>query len=321
MKILLTGSTGFVGRRLVDTLLENTAAQLQLVSRTIPVRDFGQRITGHLVGNVDGNTDWQAPLMDCHVVIHAAARVHIMEEHAEDPLAAYRETNVMGTLNLARQAAHQGVKRFIYLSSIKVNGELTANGKPFNADDEAQPQCPYSISKYEAEQGLLALAEETGMEVVIIRPVLVYGPGVKGNFKTMMEWLQKGIALPLGMVHNQRSFVSIDNLVDFVMTCIEHPSAVNQVFLVSDGNDLSTTVLLRKLRRLLDKKMVLVPIPVWALNRMAALAGKRVYAERLCGSLQVDIGKAHELLNWQPVVKVDDALRATVEAYLCNDAV
>ncbi len=321
MNILLTGATGFVGQKLIDDLVARTDAQLRLAIRKKPSRDFCQRVTLTSIDDISANTNWQVVLEHCDVVIHAAARVHVMEEHADDPLAAYRETNVMGTLNLAQQSAHQGVKRFIYFSSIKVNGELTPNGKPFNADDEALPQCPYSISKYEAEQGLLALAEETGMEVVIIRPVLVYGPGVKGNFKTMMEWLQKGIPLPLGMVHNQRSFVSIDNLVDFVITCIEHPGAANQVFLVSDGDDLSTTVLLRKLRRLLDKKMVLVPIPVWALHRMAALAGKRVYAERLCGSLQVDIGKARELLNWQPVAKVDDALRATVDAYLCRDAV
>ena len=321
MKILLTGASGFVGRQLLDVLLEKTDAQLQLVGRTTPSQRFDSRVAYRSIVEISANTNWRDVLPGCDVVIHAAARVHVMQEHADDPLAAYRETNVAGTLNLARQASTQGVKRFIYLSSIKVNGELTPNGKPFNADDEALPQCPYSISKHEAEQGLLALAEETGMDVVIIRPVLVYGPGVKGNFRTMMEWLEKGIPLPLGRVHNKRSFVSVDNLVDLMITCIDHPRAANQIFLVSDGEDLSTTVLLRKLRRLLDKRMVLLPIPVWVLNSVSKLLGKQVYAERLCGSLQVDIGKARELLGWQPVASVDDVLQSTVEEYLCGHTV
>lgn len=164
------------------------------------------------------------------------------------------------------------------------------------------------------------MAAETGMEVVIIRPVLVYGPGVKGNFKSMMEWLQKGIPLPLGVVKNKRSFVSVLNLADLIVTCIEHPRAVNQVFLVSDGDDLSTTELLKKLRCLFDKRAFLLPVPVWALNGAARLLGKQVVAERLCGSLQVDIHKARELLDWRPVVAVDDSLRNTVDAYLCNQS-
>ncbi len=321
MNILLTGATGFVGQKLIDALLKQTDVHLRLAVRKVPARDFCHRVALTPIDDISASTHWQNMLSDCQVVIHAAARVHVMEEHAQDPLAAYRETNVAGTLNLARQASRLGVRRFIYLSSIKVNGELTPDGKPFNADDDALPQCAYSISKYEAEQGLLALAEETGMEVVIIRPVLVYGPGVKGNFRHMMEWLQKGIPLPLGMVNNKRSFVSVDNLIDLMITCIDHPGAANQVFLVSDGEDLSTTVLLRKLRRLLDKRMILLPVPVWALNGVATLIGKQVYAERLCGSLQVDIEKARELLNWQPVARVDDVLQATVEDYLCSHAV
>ena len=321
MNILLTGATGFVGQKLTDALLEQTDAALRLAVRKRIAGDFSHRVAVTTIDDISANTHWQDLLSDCQVVIHAAARVHVMQEHADDPLAAYRETNVAGTLNLARQAATQGVKRFIYLSSIKVNGELTPNGKPFNAEDKALPQCPYSISKHEAEQGLLALAEETGMDVVIIRPVLVYGPGVKGNFRTMMEWLEKGIPLPLGRVHNKRSFVSVDNLVDLMITCIDHPRAANQIFLVSDGEDLSTTVLLRKLRRLLDKRMVLLPIPVWVLNSVSKLLGKQVYAERLCGSLQVDIGKARELLGWQPVASVDDVLQSTVEEYLCGHTV
>lgn len=316
MKILLTGATGFIGQTLIDYLLDHTEAELQLAVRKMPTRDFGHRVSLSAITDISANTNWQDALLDCHVVIHTAARVHVMEEHAQDPLAAYREVNVIGTLNLARQAAIQGVKRFIYLSSIKVNGELTLQGKPFYADDAVVPQCAYSISKYEAEQGLLALAAETEMDVVIIRPVLVYGPGVKGNFKHMMEWLQKGIPLPLGMVSNKRSFVSVVNLADLIVTCIGHPRAANQIFLVSDGHDLSTTDLLKKLRCLFHKRSYLLPVPVWALNGAARLLGKQVVAERFCGSLQVDIRKACELLDWRPVASVDDALHTTVEAHL-----
>lgn len=319
MNILLTGSSGFVGQRLVDYLLEHTDASLRLVVRKIPSRNFNQRVTLGSVVDISVDTDWQDILLDCNVVIHAAARVHVMEEHAHDPLRAYREINVSGTLNLARQAAKQGVKRFIFLSSIKVNGEATANGKPFSPHDIALPECPYSISKYEAEQGLLALSKETGMEVVIIRPVLVYGPGVKGNFKTMMEWLQKGAPLPLGIVNNKRSFVSVNNLVDLITTCITHPRAANQIFLVSDGDDLSTTELLKKLRNLFDKRSILLPVPIWVLNGVARLLGKKVVADRLCESLQVDINKAHELLGWRPMAKVDDVLFSTVESLLRSE--
>lgn len=321
MRILLTGATGFVGQTLIDHLLESTDADLQLAVRKPPSRNFCSRISLTLISDISANTVWQDALVGCNVVIHAAARVHIMNEHAHNPLAAYREVNVSGTLNLARQAANQGVKRFIYLSSIKVNGELTARGKPFYADDEVTPQCAYSISKYEAEQGLLALAKETGMEVVIIRPVLVYGPGVKGNFKNMMEWLQKGIPLPLGVVKNKRSFVSVVNLADLISRCVYHPRAANQIFLVSDGDDLSTTGLLKKLNKLFDKRVMLLPVPVWALNGAATLIGKKVVAERLCGSLQVDISKAEKLLDWRPVVKVDDELRRTVDEYVCSNEV
>ncbi len=315
MNILLTGASGFIGQKLVDHLLQHTEAILKLAVRQKLLRHVDRRVTLSSIADISANTNWQEALFDCNVVIHAAARVHVMEEHAQDPLAAYREINVNATLNLARQAAHQGVKRFIYLSSIKVNGEATLAGKSFKSDDVALPQCAYSISKYEAEQGLFALAKETGMEVVIIRPVLVYGPGVNGNFKSMMDWLQKGIPLPLGVVNNKRSFVSVDNLVDLIRTCITHPRAANQIFLVSDGQDLSTTELLKKMRCYFDKRVILLPVPVWALNFAAKLLDKKIIVERLCGSLQVDISKASERLGWRPVVKVDDALRTTIEAY------
>ncbi len=238
-----------------------------------------------------------------------------MDDQAKDPLAEFRAVNVAGTLNLARQAVSAGVKRFVFISSIKVNGEGTASGKPYTADDTPMPVDPYGISKLEAEQGLQALSQETGMEVVIIRPVLVYGPGVKANFRSMMSWLRKGIPLPLGATGNKRSLVAVDNLVDLIATCIDHPAAANQTFLVSDGEDLSTTQLLQRMGKALGRPARLLPVPASLLQAGAAMLGKRAIAQRLCGSLQVDIGKTRELLGWAPPVSVDDALRKTARAF------
>ena len=321
MQILVTGATGFVGRKLVDYMLEQTSFNLRLAVRSKFDFCFGDRVSISTIPDISAYTNWRDALLDCQVVIHAAARVHVMQEFEQAPLDAFREVNVKGTLTLARQASASGVKRFIYLSSIKVNGELTAPGKPFCPHDSVMPQCDYAVSKYEAEQGLLKLAKETGMEVVIIRPVLVYGPSVKGNFKRMMDWMKKGVPLPFGLVNNQRSFVSVDNLVDLIVTCIKHPRAANQVFLVSDGHDLSTTVLLKKLRALMERRVLFVPVPVTILNYAAKLVGQKVVTDRLCGSLQVDISKTRELLDWQPCVNVDAVLKATVDAYICNEVV
>ena len=311
MNILITGSTGFVGKKLVDYLLANTSATLRLAVRKTVSADIDKRTARIPVGDISAQTQWQDALDGCSVVIHAAARVHVMNEQSPDPLAEYRQVNVEGTLNLARQAAAAGVKRFIYLSTIKVNGELTTPGNPFREDDVHIPTDFYALSKYEAEQGLLALARDTGMEVVIIRPVLVYGPGVKGNFASMMKWLDKGIPLPLGLVNNKRSFVSVDNLVDLITTCLTHPRAANQIFLVSDGDDLSTAELLKKLRGYFTRQSILLPVPVWILNGLANALGKGDFSARLCGSLQVDIGKARELLGWQPRFRVNEVLRET----------
>ena len=249
-------------------------------------------------------------------VVHAAARVHVMPGDGARSLEAFRKVNVAGTLNLARQAAQARVRRFVFLSSIKVNGEVSAPGMPFSADGVPSPQDAYGISKYEAEQGLLALAAETGMEVVIIRPVLVYGPGVKANFHSMMSWLHMGAPLPLGSVHNQRSLVALDNLVDLVVTCIDHPGAANQVFLASDGEDISTTDLLRKMGVELGKPARLLRVPVWALEFGARLIGKQGLAQRLCGSLQVDISKTRKVLGWTPLVSMEEGLRKTALDFL-----
>ncbi|MEO5872342.1 MAG: NAD-dependent epimerase/dehydratase family protein [Gemmatimonadaceae bacterium] len=245
-------------------------------------------------------------------LVHAAARVHVMRDGAADPLTEFRLVNVEGTLHLAREAARAGVRRFVFLSSIKVNGERTDPDRPFTASDEAAPADSYGISKHEAERGLRALAVQTGMEVVIIRPVLVYGPSVKGNFRSMIGWLQKGVPLPLGAIRNKRSLVALDNLVDLIMVCLRHPAAANQTFLVSDGDDLSTTELLRGVSAAMNKKARLLPVPQSVIEMLARVVGKSDIAQRLCGNLQVDIRKTRELLGWSPPVAVGTALaRAT----------
>lgn len=320
MRILLTGATGFVGRGLLERMVTLDNLELVAAVRNATVR-FPGNVASLQVAGLEPDADWQTALRGVNVVIHSAARAHVMRESASDPLAEFRRVNVEGTLNLARQAVEEGVRRFIFISSIKVNGESTPLGQPFLADSQPAPKDPYGISKMEAEQGLQALAAETGMEVVIIRPTLVYGPGVKANFLDMMRWLYRGVPLPFGVINNRRSLVSLDNLVDLIMTCIDHPAAANQAFLVSDGEDLSTTELLRRMGVALGKPARLLPVPSWILEAGAALLGKRTLSQRLCGSLQVDIGKTRELLDWAPPVSVDDALFETARDFLANQNV
>jgi nucleoside-diphosphate-sugar epimerase len=242
-----------------------------------------------------------------------------MNEVERDSLAEFRRVNVDGTLHLARQAAQAGVRRFVFLSSIKVNGDETHSGHPFAADDKAVPNDPYGLSKYEAEQGLRALSDETGLEVIIIRPPLVYGPGVKANFLTMMKFVRRGIPLPLGEItENRRSFVFLDNLVNLIVTCIDHPSAANKTFLVSDGEDLSTALLLRRMANALNRPSRLFPVPTGLLILSAKILGRPEIARRLCGSLQVDMTKTRELLNWSPPVSVDEGLRRTADYFLIH---
>jgi len=245
-----------------------------------------------------------------------AARVHIMNDLSADPLAEFRQVNVAGTVALARQAVQAGVRRFVFISTVKVNGESTLPGQPFTADDVPNPSDPYSVSKLEAEEGLRRISRESGLETVIIRPVLVYGPGVKANFLAMMRWMKRGVPLPLGAIHTRRSLVALDNLVDLIMTCVRHPLAANQIFLVSDGEDLSTTALLRRVARSLDRPARLVPVPPRLLGFVASLLGKGDMAQRLCGSLQVDIDKTKALLDWAPPVSVDEGLRRAAQDFL-----
>jgi UDP-glucose 4-epimerase len=308
-KILLTGGSGFVGVAVLSSLQRNGTSVVSAVRS-------GGGADKVVVGNIDGTTQWCDALQGVSCVIHSAGRAHVVNDTALDPLAEFRAVNVAGTANLARQAATQGVKRFIFLSSAKVNGEASPAGRPFTADQVPAPLDPYGLSKLEAEQGLHALAAETGMEVVIIRPVLVYGPGVKANFRSMMSWLAKGVPLPLGAIDNKRSLVALDNLVDLIITCVDHPAAANQIFLVSDDEDVSTSELLRRLGRALGKPARLLAVPVRLLEGVAGLLGKRGMAQRLCASLQVDIDKTKTLLNWTPPVSLDVALARTAQDFL-----
>jgi UDP-4-keto-D-QuiNAc 4-reductase len=314
--VLVTGASGFIGSSVCECLTAagwRVRAALRDIAREAALAAGCERTA---VGEIGPQTSWGEALTGVDAVVHLAARVHVMHDTAGDPLTAYRLVNTAGTMNLARQAAAAGVRRFVYLSSIKVNGEATVPGRPFTEEDIPAPVDPYGVSKHEAEQGLLGLARETGLEVVIIRPPLVYGPGVKANFYSMMRWLHRGLPLPLGAIDNRRSLVALDNLVNLIVTCIDHPAAANQVFLAGDGEDLSTTGLLQRLAAAMGKPARLLPVPPFVLETGAALLGKRGLAQRLCGSLQVDIDKARRLLGWTPPISVDEALHRTAVHFL-----
>ncbi|WP_150806743.1 UDP-glucose 4-epimerase family protein [Pseudomonas fluorescens] len=314
-RVLITGATGFVGSALVSAL-DNHQGYLPI--SVVRSKKHSNVPTAQLfsIPDMSSTTDWSEGLKGAAIVIHAAARVHVMKEVAADALAEFRKVNVEGTVNLARQAAAAGVKRFVFISSIKVNGEGTNIGQPFTADDIPAPSDPYGLSKKEAEEALHAISAETEMEVVIIRPTLIYGPGVKANFRNMMGWLQKGIPLPFGAIHNKRSLVSLENLVSLIMVCLEHPNAAGQIFLVSDGVDLSTTELLERTATALGVKSRLVPVPERLLTFCAVALGRRSLSQRLCGSLQVDIQKTESLLGWYPPVSIEDSLNRTAKEFL-----
>ncbi len=307
--ILVTGATGFVGGALIKRLVADSPTRRLVVAVRKADLVWPEQVSVSLVGDLLADTDWSAALKGVQEVVHSAGRVDVMSDKSADPLAEFRRVNVSGTLNLARQAAAAGVRRFVFVSSVKVNGEATLPGQVFTERDAPAPQDPYGQSKHEAELGLRQLAADTGMEVVIIRPPLVYGPGVKANFASLMRAVQRGWPLPLGSVHNQRSLVALDNLVDLIVTCLQHPAAANQTFFASDGQDLSTAELLRGMAQAADVPARLWPVPVWALEAAASALGKGAAVQRLCGNLQVDISKARSLLGWVPPVSVAEGLR------------
>jgi nucleoside-diphosphate-sugar epimerase len=314
-RVLVTGASGLVGRALLERLAESGGHELRAAVRS----DIGSPVAGAeycRVAGLEPGADWSGALARCDTVVHAAARVHVMREAAADPLAEFRRVNVAGTEALARQAVAAGVRRFVFVSSVKVNGEQTLPGRPFLPSDPARPVDPYGISKLEAETAIRSILEPAGVEWVIVRPTLVYGPGVRANFLAMMQWLERRIPLPLAAIRNRRSLTALDNLTSLLERCASHPAAARQVFFSGDGEDLSTPDLLRRIGRAMGRPARLIPVPPQALVATASLLGRGDFARRLVGSLQVDIGKARELLGWAPVVSVDAALQKTVDAFL-----
>lgn len=311
MRVLVTGASGFVGSALVAALRRKD----HFARRALRVRPDAQDGTeSAAVGNVDGQTDWRDALRDIDVVIHLAARVHVMRETAGDPLAEFLEVNLHGTENLARQAARAGVKRLVYVSSIKVNGESTA-GQPFSESDKPNPQGPYATSKRQAEQALQRIARETGLEVVILRPPLIYGPGVKGNFIKLLAAIDKGIPLPLAGARNLRSLIYVENLVDALIACATHPAAAGQTYLVSDGEDVSTAMLVEKIAKALGCNSRSFYFPPTLLRAVAALLGRAEQIDRLFGSLRVNDEKIRNELAWTPPYNLEQGLCATADWY------
>lgn len=311
MKVLVTGASGFVGRALCEHLHKLSYLVVPIVRRPC-------NLLNAVVVPEDSIDDWAKVIMGCHSFVHLAGRAHIMPESDCNPLIAFRKVNTEFTLFVARQCAAAGVRRFVYISSIGVNGNVT-NGTPFTEFSLPNPHNEYAISKYEAEFGLKAIEQETGMEVVIIRPPLVYGPGAKGSFTKMLSWALKGVPLPLGGIHNCRSFIALDNLVDFIALCVDierSPLAKNQVFLIADGEDVSTSEFLRRIAISYNRKSYLIPIPVGFLRFGAWIFGKKDIADRLFGSLVVDASKAREMLGWYPPVEMNQQLRKMSRAPL-----
>lgn len=304
MKILVTGSSGFVGTSLCQ-YLRMAGHEVVPICRTRNATSIG-------VGDIGAATSWKHVLdYSPGVVIHLAARVHIMNDAATDPLSAFREVNVRATLNLAEQAANAGVRRFVFLSSVKVNGESGL----FSEKDLPMPEGPYAASKLEAEKGLLQISEEAGMEVVVLRSPLVYGPGVKANFYRMLKAVEKGVPLPFSLINNKRSMIYLGNLVDALLACSIHPAATGQTYLVSDGEDVSTPELLRRIAYAMGKHDLTWPVPQWALNGIGRLVGKTAEIERLTESLQVDSSAIREELGWVPPYSMAQGLQATVAWY------
>lgn len=312
-KVLVTGSNGFVGHRLSEMLLEN-GVDVSGYSR----RAYAANYPVFIGADLCDRAGLEPALKDMDVVVHAAARAHVMNDKSCSPIDEYRKVNVEGSIAVAQAALDAGVKRFIYISSIKVNGEFTSDGDTFSNTSNAKPEDEYGISKYEAELALKELAQGSGMEVVIIRPPLVYGKGVKGNFANLLKIVKKGIPLPLGAVHNKRSLVFLENLTDLIINCITNPAAANQTFLVSDGEDLSTTELLTEISVATETKARLVPVPHGLLKFFLRVLGKKGIEQKLLSNLQVDITHTKETLNWKPPYSVSDGLQRCSLNNGCN---
>ena len=303
MSVLITGSNGFLGQYLAQFLAEKNYS---ILAQTRKAQTFAHPNIVNINFDLNDNLA-NIDLRQVDVIVHCAGRAHVMHETAASPLEEYRQTNVQGTLNLAQKAVQSGVKRFIYLSSIKVNGEQTTT-QPFKPNDKVNTDDPYGLSKYEAEQALLKLSEQTGLEVVIIRPVLIYGPNVKANFKSMMALARKKLPLPIGCLDNKRSMVSVYNLADLIEVCLTHPNAKNEIFLVSDQNDISVKQLFEKLAYYQNNELIMLSVPKSLISLLASLVGKKAMASRLCSELVVDTSKNTKLLDWTAPYSVDASL-------------
>lgn len=311
MTILVTGASGFIGSVLLEKLAKK---RVSIIGRSEPKNFFSHDFYQL---EINERTDYSKALSGVDTIIHLAARVHVMNDLDSNPLQAYREVNTLGTLNLAKQAVEQGVKRLIFISSIKVNGEASSLDAPFKSSDPHSSEDFYGQSKSEAELALLDLAEQTGLEVVIIRPTLVYGPGVKANFASLMNLVAKGIPLPVACINNnKRSLVSVTNLVDLIVNCIDHPKAANEVFLVSDDQDVSTSEMVEYMAKAMGRPTWQIPVPLWCYNLVGKLLGKKDVVDRLTGSLQVDIAHTKETLDWKPPQSLQDGFRETTLAFL-----
>lgn len=306
--VLITGANGFIGKQLLLNLIS------QGINALGAVRDLSVDTSNLVLSpSLSADADWSKILVNKDVVIHLAGRAHVLKETTDNPLELFREVNVAGTIKLAQQAIQAGVKRFVFISSIGVNGNITTN-TPFSADDVPNPIESYALSKYEAEQALQKLSCESGMELVIIRPPLVYGADAPGNFGKLIKLVHKRYPLPLGAIDNKRSFVSVNNLISLIVTCMEHPLAANQVFLVSDDDDVSTTDLLRNISKILMIRSRLIPIPVFLLYLIAQILGKKHVIQKMCCSLQVNIEKTKNMLDWIPPENIEQGLRQVVRS-------
>ena len=310
--VLVTGAYGFIGSALCRALVEAGHVPRAAVRRIVPGGIGPETAIG--VGAIDGNTDWTKALRGIECIVHLASPTDAQRGSPADSLAEYRRVNVAGSRRLAQQAAAAGARRLVFMSTIKVNGERTAE-RAYTEDDAPRPEDAYGISKQEAEQALREVAQKTGLEFVVLRPPLVYGPGVKGNFLRLMNLVARGVPLPLGAINNRRSFIYTGNLAGAIINALDAPQAAGRTYLVSDGEDVSTPDLVRGLARALGVKARLLSLPVAALDLGATLAGKRAEFERLSGSLQVDSSRIRRELDWRPPFTLAQGLELTAKWY------
>ena len=336
-KVLVTGASGFIGKALYKKILTNGWQVRGTFRSEIHVSRLPDNVEAVLIRSIDSDTNWDDALAGVDTIVHLAARVHVMEDSSSDPLSEYRKVNVEGTKCFATAAAKAGTKRFVYISSIKVNGERTypqitqitqirkkgtgnrgEEGKPkefFSEKDVPEPQDPYAVSKWEAEQVLHDIEADTGLEIVILRPPLVYGPGVKANFLRLFKLVEKRVPIPLSSIKNRRSFIYLGNLIDAIITCMTNPNAAGKTFLISDGEDVSTPELIRRIGTASGRRALLLPIPVWIMKMAGRITGKHDEVERLVGSLTVDISKIRSELEWKPPYTMKNGLRETAKWY------